>query len=94
MTGRSIHGREPEPFDEILDCLAYTQAVHTGDDEGALTALDILRLRLAGRADAMTAPLKLAGLILEEAERQGCDVTAVLAAVRDQALAGRDHRGR
>jgi hypothetical protein len=42
----------------------------------------------------MVAPLKLACVILEEAETQGCDVTAVLAGVRAQALAGRDHRSR
>ena len=94
MTSRSVHGREPEPLDEILDCLAYTKAVHAGDDEGAVAAFDVLHLRLAGRADAMVAPLKLACLILEEAEKQGCDVTAVLAGVRAQALAERDHRSR
>lgn len=94
MTGRSVHGREPEPLEEVLDCLAYTQAVHDGDDEGALAALDVLRLRLAGRSDAMAAPLKLAGLILAEAERQGCDATAVLAGVRARALADRDHLSR
>ena len=52
MTSRSVHGREPEPLDEILDCLAYTKAVHAGDDEGAVAAFDVLHLRLAGRADA------------------------------------------
>src|SRR6266852_506519 len=33
MSGGSVHGREPEPLDEILDCLAYAEAVHAGDDE-------------------------------------------------------------
>ena len=92
MPGGSVHGREPEPLDEILDCLAYAQAVHAGDDESALAAYDVLHFRLAGRADAMVAPLKLACLILDETERQGCDVDTVLAGVRARVLAERDHR--
>ena len=94
MSGGSVHGREPEPLDEILDCLAYAEAVHAGDDEGARATHDILHFRLAGRADAMMAPLRLACLILDEAERQGCDINAMLAGVRDQVLAERDHRSR
>jgi hypothetical protein len=93
MPGGSVHGREPEPFDDILDCLAYVQAVHAGDDESAQAALDMLHLRMAGRADAMVAPLRLACLIVDEAGRRGCDVSAVLASVRDQARAEHDHRG-
>jgi hypothetical protein len=77
--GGTVHGRKPEPLDEILDCLAYAQAVHQGDDESALAASDVLHLRLAGRADAMVAPPRLARLILDEAERQGRDIDAVLA---------------
>ncbi len=42
----------------------------------------------------MVAPLRLACLILDEAGRQGCDVGAVLAGVRAEVLAERDHRGR
>jgi catechol 2,3-dioxygenase-like lactoylglutathione lyase family enzyme len=89
-----MHGREPEPFDEILDCLAYAEAVHAGDDEAARATHDVLHFRLAGRADAMMAPLRLACLILDEAGRQGCDVDAVLASVRAVVLAERDHRSR
>jgi len=77
MPGGMVHG--PGPLDEILDCLAYAQAVHQGDDESALAASDVLHLRLAGRADAMVAPPGLARLILDEAERQGRDIDAVLA---------------
>ena len=94
MPGGTVHGREPEPLDEILDCLAYAEAVHTGDDEGARATHDILHFRLAGRADAMAAPLRLACLILDAAGRQGCNVDAVLAEVRAQVLAERDHRSR
>lgn len=92
MPSRSAHGREPEPLDEILDCLAYIQAVYSGNDESAQAAFDILRQRLEGRADAMVPPLKLASLIVDEAGKRGCDISAVLAGVRDQALAERDHR--
>lgn len=92
MPGRSAHGREPEPLEEIMDCLAYIQAVHAGNDESAQAAFDILRQRLEGRADAMVPPLKLASLIVDEAGKRGCDINAVLASVRDQALAQRDHR--
>jgi hypothetical protein len=88
MPGRSRHGREPEPVDEILDCLAYVQAAFTRDADGATAAWDVLRLRLAGRSDAMVAPLQLARLIVDEAEQRGCDVAAVLAGVRHRALAG------
>jgi hypothetical protein len=92
MPGKNTHGREPEPLDEVLDCLAYVQAVHAGNDEGAAAAFDILHLRLAGRTDAMVPPLRLACLIVDEAEKRGSDVSAVLAGVRDQLLAGDDHR--
>jgi hypothetical protein len=88
------HGREPEPTEEILDCLAYVAAVHAGDDGAALAASAVLHGRLAGRADAMVAPLKLACLILDEAGKQGCDVTTVLAAVRTQILPDRDQHSR
>ena len=91
MPGRSAHGREPEPLDEILDCLAYVRAIHAGNDEGAQAALDVLHLRMAGRSDAMVAPLQLASRIVTEADRRGCDIAAVLAGVRDQAVAERDH---
>jgi hypothetical protein len=91
MPGRTGHGREPEPLDDILDCLAYVQAVHVGDQDGAAAAFDIVRLRLTGRSDAMVAPLKLACLIADQAQQRGCDVAAILAGVRDRALAG--HRG-
>jgi hypothetical protein len=94
VRGSGIHGREPEPLDEILDCLAYVQAVQDGNEENALAAFDILHLRLAGRADAMVAPLKLASLIAAEAAKRGCAVDAVLAGVRDQVLAGRGPRDR
>jgi hypothetical protein len=94
MPGGTVHGREPEPLDEIPDCLAHAQAVHEGDDESARAASDVLHLRLAGRADAMVAPLRLACLILDEAERQGCEIDAVLAGARAQILAERDHRSR
>ena len=77
--GGTVHGRKPEPLDEILDCLAYAQTVHEGDDESARAASDVLHLRLAARADAMVAPPRLARLILDEAERQGRDIDAVLA---------------
>ncbi len=80
--------REPEPLDEILDCLAYVQAVHVGDGESANAALDVLQLRLAGRADALVPPLRLACLIVGEAAQRGCDVGAVLAGVRDAVAAG------
>jgi hypothetical protein len=93
MPGRSTHGREPEPLDEILDCLAYVRADYAGDEQSAEAAFDVLHLRLAGRADAMVPPLKLACLIVAEAARKGGDVDAVLASVRDQVLAERDHRG-
>jgi hypothetical protein len=92
MSGGIVHGREPEPFDEILDCLVYAEAVHAGDDEAARATHDVLHFRLAGRADAMMAPLRLACLILDEAGRQGCDVDAVLAGVRAGVLAERDRR--
>ncbi len=82
MPGKSGHGREPEPLDEILDCLAYVQAVHGGNDESANAALDVLHMRLAGRTDALVPPLRLACLIVDEAARRGCDVDAVLASVR------------
>jgi hypothetical protein len=91
MSGRGAHGREPEPLDEILDCLAYVRAVQAGDEQSEEAAFDVLHLRLAGRADAMTPPLRLASLIVAEAATQGCDVNAVLAGVRDQVLAARDH---
>ena len=91
MPGGSVHGRELEPLDEILDCLAYAQAVHAGDDESALAAYDVFHFRFAGRADAMVAPLKLACLILDEAERQAGDIDTVLAGVRARVLAERDH---
>lgn len=42
----------------------------------------------------MVAPLRLACLILDEAERQGCEIDAVLAGARAQILAERDHRSR
>jgi hypothetical protein len=87
MPGRTGHGREPEPLDDILDCLAYVYAVHGGDQGGAAAAFDVVHLRLAGRSDAMVAPLKLACLIAEEAQDQGCDVAAILAGVRDRILA-------
>jgi len=48
MPGGSVHGREPEPLDEILDCLAYAQAVHAGDDESSLATYDVLHFRFAG----------------------------------------------
>lgn len=89
MPGRSVHGREPEPLDDILDCLAYVQAVHAGNEEGAAAASDIIHLRLAGRSDAMVAPLRLACLIVDEATARGCDVAAMLAGVRDRVLADR-----
>jgi hypothetical protein len=92
MPGSTVHGREPEPLDEILDCLAYVRAVRAGNEEGAESAFDVLHLRLAGRSDAMVAPLQLACRIVAEAEKRGLDMTAVLAGVRDQALAERDHR--
>ena len=87
MARKSAHGREPEPLDEILECLAYVQAVRQGDDEAAMSTFDSLHLRLAGRPDAMVPPLKLASLIVAEAERQQLDIEAVLTAVREQALA-------
>lgn len=93
MPGGTVHGREPEPLDEILDCLAYAQAVHDGDEESAQAAADVLHLRLAGRADAMVAPLRLACLIVDQAGRQGCDTDAVLAGVRAQILAERGPHG-
>jgi hypothetical protein len=92
MPGGNVHGREPEPSDDILDCLAYVRAVQAGDEESAQAALDVLHLRMAGRADAMVAPLRLACLIVDEAGRLGCDVRAVLASVRDRASTERDHR--
>ena len=94
MPGGSVHGREPEPLDEILDCLAYAQAVHEGDDESSLAAYDVLHFRFAGRADAMVAPLKLVCLILDEAGRQSCDVDTLLEGIRTWVLAERDHRSR
>jgi hypothetical protein len=87
MPNRTAHGREPEPVDELLDCLAYAVAIHAGEDEAALATLDVIRERLAGRADALVAPLTLACLILDEAGKQGCDVSKVLAAVRARAVA-------
>jgi hypothetical protein len=42
----------------------------------------------------MMAPLRLACLLLDETGRQGCDVDAVLAGVRADVLAQRDHRSR
>jgi hypothetical protein len=88
MPGKSAHGREPEPLDEILDCLAYVQAIRLGNDESANAALDVLHLRLAGRADALVPPLRLACMIVGEAARRGCDIDAVLAGVRDTVAAG------
>jgi hypothetical protein len=76
----------------MLDCLAYVQAVHDGNEESALAAFDTVSLRLAGRADAMVPPLQLASLILDEAQKRDCDVRAVLAGVREQALAALGHR--
>jgi hypothetical protein len=73
--------------DELLDCLAYAVAINAGDEEAALATLDVIRERLAGRADAMLAPLTLACLIVDEAARQGCDVGRVLAAVRARTVA-------
>jgi hypothetical protein len=92
MPGKSTHGREPEPLEEILDCLAYVRAFHARNEDGARAAFDILRLRLAGRSDAMVAPLRLASLLVDEAEERGCDADALLAGVRNRALAERDHR--
>ena len=89
MPGRSTHGREPEPLDEILDCLAYVRAFHAGNEDNARAAFDTLRMRLAGRSDAMVAPLKLACLLVDEAEERGCDADALLTGARDRALAGR-----
>ena len=60
---RNGHGREPEPLDDFPDCLAYVRAVHTGDQDGAAAAFDIVHLCLAGPPDAMVAPLNLACLI-------------------------------
>src|SRR5258708_24714537 len=88
MPGRGRHGREPEPVEEILDCLAYVQAVHAGNEDGAAAALDMLRFRLAGRSDAMVAPLQLARLIVGEAAERGCDVAAVLAGGRGPGRGG------
>ncbi len=76
MPGGSVHGREPEPLEEVLDCLAYVRAVRAGNDDSALAALDVLHLRLAGRHDAIVAPLKLACLIVDEADQRGCDAAA------------------
>jgi hypothetical protein len=87
MPGKSTHGREPEPLDEILDCLAYVRAFHAGNEDSARAAFDILRLRLAGRTDAMVAPLKLACLLVDEAEARGCSAEALLDGARDRALA-------
>lgn len=89
-----VHGREPEPAEEILSCLGYLEAVRAGDDDMVMAAFDVVHGRLAGRGDAMVPPLKLAGLILAEAERQGCDASALLAAVRAQVLAERKGGGR
>ncbi len=86
MPHRTGHGREPEPAEELLDCLAYVQAVHAGDTESAQVAFDVLHGRLAGRDDAMVPPLTLARMILDAAEQQGTDVNTVLASVRTQAL--------
>jgi len=93
MPNGTAHGREPEPAEEVLDCLAYVQAVRAGDDDMVMAAFDVVHGRLAGRADAMVAPLKLATLILDEAERQGCEVSTLLAVVRARALAERDRHG-
>jgi hypothetical protein len=87
MPYRTGHGREPEPLEELLDCLAYVRAVQAGEEETALAAFDVVRSRLAGRRDAMVAPLTLASLILAEAVKQGCDTGALLDAVRSQARA-------
>ncbi len=92
MPGGSVHGREPEPLEEILDCLAYIRAVRTGNEDSVLASLDVLHLRLAGRHDAIVAPLKLASLIVDEAEQRGCDASALLAGVRERALAEHDRR--
>jgi hypothetical protein len=46
-----------------------------------------LHLRLAGRPDAMVAPLRLACLIANEAGQLGCEAAVVLAGVRDPVLA-------
>lgn len=94
MRNGTVHGREPEPAEELLSCLGYLEAVRAGDDDMVMAAFDVVHGRLAGRGDAMVAPLKLAGLILEEAERQGCDVRTVLAAVRAQVLGEREGGGR
>ena len=87
MPDRAGHGREPEPTEELLDCLACVDALRAGDEEMSLAAFDMLRMRLAHRADAITVPIRLATMLLDEAEKQGCDVNSVLAAVRAQALA-------
>jgi hypothetical protein len=92
MPGGSVHGREPELLDEILDCLGYAQAVHAGDDESSLAAYDVLHFRFAGRADAMVAPLKLVCLIWTRPE--SCDVDTLLEGVSTWVLAERDHRSR
>ena len=47
----------PVSDEELLDCLAYVRAVQAGEDETALAAFDVIRSRLAGRRDAMVAPL-------------------------------------
>jgi len=88
MPYRTGRGREPEPTEELLDCLAYVQAERSGDDESAQAAFQVVHVRLAGRSDAMNAPLRLASMILDEAEKQGAHASSVLAAVRAQALAG------
>lgn len=35
MPSRTARGREPEPLEEILDCLAYVHAVHAGVEDAA-----------------------------------------------------------
>jgi len=87
MPGGSAHGREPEPLEEILDCLAYVRAVEGGDEDGPrLRSMSCICL--AGRSDAMVAPLRLACPIANDAGQLGCDAAVVLAGVRDPVLAG------
>ena len=86
MPDRVMHGREPEPIDELLDCLACVEALRAQDEEMTLAAFDMLRMRLAHRADAIAVPLRLAAMLLDAAERQGCEVSSVLASVRAEVL--------
>ena len=68
MPGGMVHA--PGPLDEILDCLAYAQAVHQGADEsaGRVRRPSSASGRACGRHGA---PPRLARLIPDEAERQG-----------------------